>query len=283
MGQIIDGKAIAGIIRAGVKEEAEKIKRERGITPTLAVVLVGENPASKLYVSMKEKAAAEIGIGSIVKTINAEIKTEELLEIVKQLNNDKKVHGILVQLPLPKHIDEKQVISQISPHKDVDGLTQINMGKLLKGEGPEFLPCTPAGIIELILSTGVEIKGKRAVVVGRSNIVGKPVALLLLGRHATVTICHSRTVNLGDVTKEADILVAAIGKAKVITSDMVKKGAIVIDVGTNKTEKGTVGDVDFENVKEVAGFISPVPRGVGPMTIIMLLKNTIEAAKKQLR
>lgn len=278
MAAIIDGKSIANKIRAGVKEEVKKLKEKEGVTPKLAVVLAGDNPASQIYVRNKEKACAEVGISSDVRRIPPSIKEKELIDIVKQLNKDKSVHGILMQLPLPEGLSDKNVLNEIYPEKDVDGLHPLNMGKLLKGESPRFIPCTPQGIIELILSTGVTMKGTNAVVVGRSNIVGKPISILLLQNHATVTICHSRTKDLGEETRRADILVAAVGSPEIIKEDMIKEGAVVIDVGTNRVGDKLIGDVDFNGAKERAGFISPVPGGVGPMTIAMLLKNTLIAA-----
>lgn len=279
MVQMIDGKAIAKRIREEVAAEVANLKQNFGVTPKLSVVLVGDDPASQMYVRNKEKACAEVGISSEVRRIPASIKGKELMDIVRQLNQDRSVHGILVQLPLPGGIDEAKIIEEVSPAKDVDGLHPLNMGKLLKGENPRFIPCTPQGVIELILSTGIEIKGKEAVVVGRSNIVGKPVAILLLQRHATVTICHSRTCNLGEVTRRADILIAAVGSPNLIHGDMIKEGAVVVDVGINRVGEKLVGDVDFESARERAGYLTPVPGGVGPMTIAMLLKNTLTAAK----
>lgn len=281
MAEIIDGRGLAKRVRAGVAEEAKKLKDEMGILPRLCVVLVGEDPASQIYVRNKEKACAEAGIASDTRRIPSSIKGKQLIDLIKTLNKDKSVHGILVQLPLPKELDATKILNEILPEKDVDGLHPLNMGKLLKGEDPLFIPCTPQGIIELILSTGAEIKGKEAVVVGRSNIVGKPVSLLLLQRHATLTICHSRTRDLGAVTRRADILVAAVGSPQIVHGDMVKKGAIVIDVGTNRVGEKLVGDVDFESAKERASFITPVPGGVGPMTIAMLLRNTLLSAQRK--
>jgi len=277
MSEIIDGKIIAKSVRDKVAQAVKKISEKGSRLPKLVVVLVGEDPASQTYVRNKEKACGEVGIISEVRRVADTIKEKELLEIVAQLNKDITVDGILVQLPLPKQISESKVTNEISPEKDVDGLHPMNMGKLLKGEGPELVPCTPQGIMEMIRTTGTEIKGKEAVVVGRSNIVGKPVALLLLQGHATVTICHSRTVNLGAVTRRADILIAAVGSPGIINGDMVKQGAVVIDVGTNRVGEKLVGDVDYETAKERAGFISPVPGGVGPMTIAMLMQNTLRA------
>lgn len=283
MVQIIDGKGIAKQVRAGVAEEVEIITREKGIKPKLCVVLVGEDPGSQIYVRNKEKACAEVGIEGETRWLPASTDEKQLLALIKTLNKDKNVDGILVQLPLPRGLDATVILNEISPEKDVDGLHPMNMGKLLKGEDALFIPCTPQGIIELILSTGTEIKGKEAVVAGRSNIVGKPVALLLLQRHATVTICHSRTADLGGVCRRADILVAAVGSPAIIHGEMVKEGAVVIDVGMNRVGEKLVGDVDFDTVSQKAGFITPVPGGVGPMTIAMLLKNTLLAAKRRKR
>ncbi|MCX5725976.1 MAG: bifunctional methylenetetrahydrofolate dehydrogenase/methenyltetrahydrofolate cyclohydrolase FolD [Candidatus Saganbacteria bacterium] len=280
MGQVIDGKSIAKRIREDIIQEILLLKREKSINPKLAVILVGENPASESYVKGKEKACTEVGIESPLYRFSSEIKQEELLALIEKLNADPTVHGILLQLPLPKGLDEIKSLEAISPEKDVDGLHPYNMGKLFKGEVPLFVPCTPQGIMDLVLSTGVEIKGKKAVVVGRSNLVGKPVGMLLLFSHATLTFCHTRTKDLKGEIKSADILIAAAGKPKMITKDMIKPGAIVIDVGINRTEKGLCGDVDFEQVKEIASYITPVPGGVGPMTVAMLLKNTLTAAKR---
>jgi methylenetetrahydrofolate dehydrogenase (NADP+)/methenyltetrahydrofolate cyclohydrolase len=255
--------------------------RKKGVNPGLAVVLVGENPASQVYVRQKEKASEEVGIVSYKYELPEETTEEKLLSVVTELNADKKVHGILVQLPLPEHLDEKKVIEAISPVKDVDGFHPVNMGRLFTGE-PAFVPCTPQGVIELIERSGFEIKGQKAVIVGRSNIVGKPVAMLLLMRHATITMCHTRTRDLAGETKQADILVVAAGRPRVITDEMVKEGAIVIDVGINRVEGKLVGDVDFETVSRKAKAITPVPGGVGPMTVAMLMKNTLEAAKRLL-
>ena len=279
MAKIIDGKLRAKEIRGSLKSEVLALK-SKGINPKLSVVLVGDDPASHIYVSNKEKACAEVGIISDAHKLPANTKESDLMKLVDKLNRDKSVHGILVQLPMPDHIVEENVINSILPSKDVDGLSISNMGLLVKGEGDPLIPCTPQGVMDLIHSTGIEIKGKHAVVVGRSNLVGKPAAILLLREHATVTQCHSRTIDLGFVTRQADILIAAIGKPKIITADMIKPGAVVIDVGTTRTATGWSGDIDFEKGKEVAGFITPVPGGVGPMTIAMLLKNTLKAAKK---
>jgi methylenetetrahydrofolate dehydrogenase (NADP+)/methenyltetrahydrofolate cyclohydrolase len=280
MAEIIDGKGIAKRIRGEVAVAVEQLKSKKGIRPKLCVVLVGDDPASQIYVRGKEKACAEAGIVSDVHRLPSSIKQKELIELIKSLNKDKSVHGILVQLPLPKGLDPIAALNEISVEKDVDGLHPVNMGKLLRGEDPLFIPCTPQGIMELILSTGTEFKGKEAVVVGRSNIVGKPIALLLLQKHATVTICHSRTRDLGEVCRRADILVASVGSPRIIHGDMFKEGSIVIDVGVNRVEGKLVGDVDFDTAKAKSAYITPVPGGVGPMTIAMLLKNTLKAAKR---
>ncbi|MFA6548352.1 MAG: bifunctional methylenetetrahydrofolate dehydrogenase/methenyltetrahydrofolate cyclohydrolase FolD [Candidatus Margulisiibacteriota bacterium] len=280
MTKIIDGKALAKGIRDGLAGEVLRLKEKRKITPRLCVLLAGEDPASQLYVRNKQRGCAEVGMLSDVLRFSASASQKELIAKVRELNNDKSVHGILVQLPLPTGIDAIAVLNEINPDKDVDGLHPLNLGKLLKGEKPPFLPCTPQGIVELVLSTGISIQGKEVVIVGRSNIVGKPAALLFLQHHATVTICHSKTADLGAVTRRADILVAAVGSPGIIHGDMVKDGAVVIDVGTNRVGDKFVGDVDFESVKDRVAFITPVPGGVGPMTIAMLLKNTVEAAKR---
>lgn len=280
MATIIDGKKISAEVKEAVKAEVSEL-HQKGIEVSLAVVIVGNNPASRIYVNSKKKACSDLGIVSYEYALPQETTEEELLELVDQLNNDSKVNGILVQLPLPKQIDEKNVIEKISPLKDVDAFHPNNVGKIMIGEY-DFLPCTPAGCMDLIHSTGIDVCGKCCVVVGRSNIVGKPMAMLLLHESGTVTICHSKTENLAEICKQADILVAAVGKAKLITADMVKPGAVVIDVGMNRLENGKLcGDVDFENVSKVAGYITPVPGGVGPMTIATLMKNTVIAAKLQ--
>jgi len=277
--QLIDGKAAAASIREEIKRRTAELK-ERGIVPGLAVVLVGEDPASKVYVGSKAKACGEMGFHSEVHRLPADISQEELLSLVDKLNNQANIHGILVQLPLPAHIEEKAVIDAISVEKDVDGFHPISTGNLVIGDD-SLLPCTPAGCIELIKRTGVPIAGKHAVVIGRSNIVGKPVALLLLREHATVTVCHSRTANMKEIASQADILVVAIGKAKAIGADYVKPGAVVIDVGINRLPDGKLaGDVDFDAVLPVAGHLTPVPGGVGPMTIAMLMANTLKAAQR---
>ena len=285
--RIIDGKAIGADIRAETKAGAERIKSERGITPGLATVLVGENPASHKYVAMKRKACDELGMTSFHNELPATATQEEVLALVQQLGADPKVHGILVQLPLPDHIDEETILDAVPLSKDVDGFHPLNIGALaMKGREGDFVPCTPNGVIELLDRSGTKIEGANAVVLGRSNIVGMPVALLLVKRNATVTICHSRTKDIGAVTREADILIAAIGKARFVKGDMVKPGATVIDVGTNviddptrKSGKRLVGDVDYDAAAEVAGAITPVPGGVGPMTIAMLMHNTLRAAQ----
>jgi methylenetetrahydrofolate dehydrogenase (NADP+)/methenyltetrahydrofolate cyclohydrolase len=276
--QVINGKELVADIRGKLKEEIDALA-ESGLRPGLAVILVGEDPASAVYVRNKAKACEQVGIYSEVHRLPAETSQEELLALVHKLNAAADVHGILVQLPLPKHISEDAVIDAIAIEKDVDGFHPINVGNLSIGK-PSLLPCTPAGVIEIIKRTGTTIAGKRAVVIGRSNIVGKPVAMLLLREHATVTICHSRTANMKELCREADILVVAIGKPKFVTKDFVKAGAIVIDVGINRLDDGKLaGDVDFEDVADIAGPITPVPGVVGPMTITMLLKNTVQAAK----
>jgi methylenetetrahydrofolate dehydrogenase (NADP+)/methenyltetrahydrofolate cyclohydrolase len=276
--KIIDGKGIARSVRGNIKIQVEKLK-ETGLTPGLAVILVGNDPASQVYVGNKEKACKEVGFHSEVYRLPTETSQKELLDLIEKLNNDEKIHGILVQLPLPKHLDEKLVINKISAQKDVDGFHPLSAGALFVGE-KGLVPCTPRGCIHLIKETGIDLKGKKAVVVGRSNIVGKPVAILLLNENATVTICHSRTQNLKAELLQADVVVAAVGKPNFITGDMIKEGAVVIDVGINRLENGKLaGDVEFETAKEKAGWITPVPGGVGPMTIAMLLQNTLQAAQ----
>ena len=276
MAKLINGKEISSNIRIGLKKQVEEL-RSKGITPGLAVVLVGDDPASHTYVNNKEKACAEVGVRSFIYRLPKETGEEELGELIHTLNHDRNVHGLLVQLPLPKHLNERKILAMIDYRKDVDGFSEINAGGLFRGTEGLF-SCTPLGIIELIKSTGVPIAGKHAVVIGRSNIVGKPVAMMLLQNDATVTICHSKTVDLPDVARQADILVAAIGRPKFVTADMVKEGAIVIDVGTTRVDGKLTGDVDFDGVSQKASFITPVPGGVGPMTITMLLHNTILAA-----
>lgn len=278
MAKIIDGKQISLDIKNELKEKVAKYK-EQGIEITLAVVKVGNDPASAVYVRNKEKACEYVGINSKTLALPEETTEEELLNVVKELNEDKNVNGILVQLPLPKHIDESKVLLTIDSTKDVDGFHPINVGKMVIGEDT-FLPCTPAGIIEMIKRTDIDIEGKECVVIGRSNIVGKPMAMLMLKENATVTIAHSRTKDLKEVTKRADIIVAAIGKAKFVTADYVKEGAVVIDVGMDRDENGKLcGDVDFESVSKVASAITPVPGGVGPMTVTMLLVNCLRSVE----
>ena len=278
MAEIIDGKAIAAAVRQDAAAEVRALV-EKGIQPGLAVVIVGDNPASRIYVNNKKKACQEIGVYSEEYALPATTTQEELLQLIENLNKKKDINGILVQSPLPQGLDEKAVVENIDPQKDVDAFHAVNVGKIMIGDF-QFLPCTPAGVIELLDRSGVSIEGKRCVVVGRSNIVGKPMAMLLLHRNGTVTICHSRTQNLAEVCREADILVAAVGRPKFITKDMVKPGVAVIDVGMNRDENGKLcGDVDFDAVKEIAGYITPVPGGVGPMTIAMLMKNVVCAAK----
>lgn len=278
MAQIIDGKKISSEMRAEIAEEVRALA-EQGIVPGLAVIIVGEDPASKVYVRNKGRACAEVGIYSEIIELPESTSEMELLAKIAELNVRSEINGILVQLPLPRHIDESAVIAAISPDKDVDAFSEVNVGKIMIGDY-RFLPCTPAGVMELLRRSGIEIEGKNAVVVGRSNIVGKPQAMLLLHANATVTICHSRTRNLAEVCRGADILVVAIGKADFITADMVKPGAVVIDVGMNRRPDGKLtGDVDYAAVSEIAGYITPVPGGVGPMTITMLLQNTVTAAR----
>lgn len=280
MAKLIDGKAVAAGLRDRMRRDVEALAAAR-IKPGLAVVLVGEDPASQVYVRRKAEACGELGIHSEQYTLPGDTRQEELLELIHTLNNKADIHGILVQLPLPKHLDEQAILAAIYPSKDVDAFHAANVGAVMIGNY-HLLPCTPAGIMELIASTGETVEGKRCVVVGRSNIVGKPMAMLLMHAHGTVTVCHSRTRDLAGICREADILVVAIGRTKFITADMVKPGAVVIDVGMNRDEKGKLcGDVDFEGVKDVAGYITPVPGGVGPMTITMLMQNTINAAKRQ--
>lgn len=282
MAEIIDGKKISAQVRVEIKEKCQKLI-EKGVTPGLAVIIVGEDPASKVYVRNKKKACEEVGFFSEVYELPESTTEDELLSLVKKLNTDDKIHGILVQLPLPKHLDDKIIISNINPEKDVDAFHPSNVGKIMIGEY-DFLPCTPAGVMVLLEKSGIEISGKECVVVGRSNIVGKPQAMLLLHANGTVTVCHSRTKNLAEVTRRADILVVAIGKADFITGDMVKEGAVVIDVGMNRNAEGKLtGDVDFASVEPKASYITPVPGGVGPMTITMLLQNTLTAASKKCR
>ena len=277
--RIIDGKGIAAEIRGDLKKQVAELTAQ-GKTPGLEVILVGDDPASTVYVRNKERACKEVGINSTVHRLPAETTREELLGLIEKLNDDATVHGILVQLPLPSHLDEDEVINAISPKKDVDGFHPINAGKLLIGDDDAFVACTPAGVLELVKRTGVSIKGQNVVIVGRSNIVGKPAAVLFLREHATVTVCHSRTKDVAEECRRADILIAAVGRPEMIKKDWVKPGAVVIDVGINRVDGKLVGDADFENVKEVAGAITPVPGGVGPMTIAMLLRATVESVAR---
>ncbi len=280
MPKIIDGKIISAAVKEEVKKEVEQLKKE-GIEPSLAVILVGEDPASKVYVGNKKKACEALGIKSLEYLLPENTTEAELLSLINKLNEDKSVNGILCQLPLPKGLDSKIVINSILPEKDVDAFHPVNVGKIMLGDY-DFLPCTPAGVMEMLKYEGVETAGKRAVVIGRSDIVGKPMTMLLLHANSTVTTCHSKTKNLAEITSGADILVSAIGKPKFVTADMVKKGAVVIDVGINRDENGKLcGDVDYDSVASKCSAITPVPGGVGPMTIATLMKNTVIAAKKQ--
>lgn len=275
---IIDGKKIADQIKEKLKKDIFRLKN-KGIVPGLAVILAGDDPASRVYVSNKEKTCQALGINSRVLKLPQKVSQKRLLALIKKLNRDTKIHGILIQLPLPKHLNEKEIMAAVDIKKDVDGFHPFNLGNLLTNQ-PFFYPCTPAGILELIKNTGISLEGKECVVVGRSNIVGKPLAIMLLNQNATVTIAHSKTKNLSEVCRRADVLISAVGKAGLIKATMVKSGAVVIDVGINRLAKGKLaGDVDFEAVKKIAGFITPVPGGVGPMTIAMLAKNTVKAAR----
>lgn len=279
--QIIDGKKVSAQVKEDIKNQVLELKKSTGITPGLAVVIVGDDPASRVYVNNKKKACEFVGFKSEEYALPAQTTQEELLNLVKELNNKQDINGILVQLPLPSHLDDKAVIEAINPAKDVDAFHAVNVGKIMLGEY-DFLPCTPAGVMEMLHYYEIPVSGKNCVVIGRSNIVGKPMAMLLLHENGTVTICHSRTQNLVEICSQADILVAAVGKPKFVTDDMVKNGAVVIDVGMDRDENGKLcGDVDFENVKEKAGYITPVPGGVGPMTIAMLMNNTLTASKIQ--
>jgi len=285
---LIDGKAIAAQIYDEIQAEVAELNEKHGITPGLATVLVGENPASQSYVRSKQRTCTKVGFNSIGEHLPEDTSQEEVEGLVKKLNADPSIHGILVQLPLPRHLDEEKILSAISLEKDVDGFHPLNIGRLsMKGRKPLFVPCTPSGCIELLVRSGVEIEGKEAVVLGRSNIVGLPVSMLLLHRNATITICHSRTQNLPGVCRRADILIAAVGRPEMVKADWVKPGAAVIDVGVNRVDDPTakrgyrlVGDVDFDDVNEVAGYLTPVPGGVGPMTIAMLMWNTLAGAKR---
>lgn len=281
MAKLIDGKAISKQIREEIAAETAEFAKKSGVTPGLAVIIVGEDPASQVYVRNKRKACDEVGFYSESYELPAETTQEELEALVDKLNNDDKIHGILVQLPLPKHLDETRVLLKINPEKDVDAFHPYNVGKIMIGDY-SFLPCTPAGVMALIERSGIDVCGKKCVVIGRSNIVGKPMAMLLLHSHGTVTICHSRTKDLASICKEADILVAAIGKADFVGADMIKEGAVVIDVGMNRKADGKLtGDVNFAEAEPLASYITPVPGGVGPMTITMLMQNTLTAAKNK--
>ncbi|MBQ5390105.1 MAG: bifunctional methylenetetrahydrofolate dehydrogenase/methenyltetrahydrofolate cyclohydrolase FolD [Clostridia bacterium] len=283
MAVIIDGKETAQAVRGVLRGEIEKFTKEHGIAPGLAVVIVGDDPASQVYVRNKHKACADAGIYSEVHALPAETTQDELLCLVDKLNKDAKIHGILVQLPLPRHLDKDKVILAIDPQKDVDAFHPQNVGKVLIGNF-SFVPCTPAGVMELLKHYRIDPAGKHCVILGRSNIVGKPQAMLMLKENATVTICHSQTENLSEITQTADILVTAVGKVGFVTADMVKKDAVVIDVGINRDADGKLcGDVDFADVEPIASYITPVPGGVGPMTITMLLQNTLTAAKEQMK
>ena len=279
MTKIIDGKAISAAVKERVKQGVAELN-EKGITVGLAVIIVGEDPASKVYVSNKKKACEALGIISEEYALSETTTEEELLDLIKELNNKKSINGILCQLPLPKHLDEKLIINSILPEKDVDAFHPHNVGRIMIGDY-DFVPCTPAGIMEMLAYENIEVEGKTCVVIGRSNIVGKPMGMLLLHKNGTVTICHSRTKNLKEICLGADILVAAVGRPHFVTADMVKTGAVVIDVGIHRTENGLCGDVDFEAVKDKVSAITPVPGGVGPMTIAMLMQNTLTAAKRQ--
>ncbi len=279
MTEIIDGKAVAAAVKERVKQGVLELN-EKGITVGLAVIIVGEDPASKVYVANKKKACEALGIISEEYALPESTTQEELLALIAELNRKKSINGILCQLPLPAHLDEKQVINAILPEKDVDAFHPQNVGRIMIGDF-DFVPCTPAGIMEMLEASNIDVCGKTCVVIGRSNIVGKPMGMLLLHKNGTVTICHSKTRNLKEICLGADILVAAVGKPKFVTADMVKEGAVVIDVGIHRGENGLCGDVDFENVSKKTSFITPVPGGVGPMTIAMLMQNTLTAAKKQ--
>jgi methylenetetrahydrofolate dehydrogenase (NADP+)/methenyltetrahydrofolate cyclohydrolase len=280
MAKLIDGKLISAQIRAEIKEETSAFIKSRGCAPGLAVVIVGENPASQVYVRNKARACEEVGFYSEVHALPTETTQEALNALVDRLNKDEKIHGILVQLPLPKHLDETEVLLRIDPNKDVDAFHPYNVGRIMIGDY-KFLPCTPAGVMALLERSGIDPAGKKCVVVGRSNIVGKPMAMLLLHANGTVTVCHSKTKDLAAVCREADVLVVAIGRADFVGADMVKPGAVVIDVGMNRRADGKLtGDVNFSEVEPIASAITPVPGGVGPMTITMLLKNTLTAAKQ---
>ena len=277
MAQIIDGKAVSAAVRANVREQTEQLKA-KGITPGLAVIIVGDDPASRVYVNNKKKACLDVGFYSEEYAMPADTTMEQLCEVIDTLNARDDIDGILCQLPLPKQLDEKAVIDRIDPSKDVDAFSPANVGKIMIGDY-DFLPCTPAGVMELLKAYNIDANGKNCVVIGRSNIVGKPMAMLLLHANGTVTVCHSKTQNIADITSKADIFVAAVGRANFVTADMVKDGAVVIDVGMNRVDGKLCGDVDFAAVEPKASYITPVPGGVGPMTIGMLMKNTLKAAK----
>ena len=279
MATIIDGKAVSAKLREEIKAESASFEKETGIKPGLAVIIVGEDPASQIYVRNKGKACEEVGFYSEIHRLPEETTKEQLLELVHSLNKNDKIHGILVQSPLPKHLDEALIVNNIDYNKDVDAFHPVNVGKIMIGDY-NFLPCTPAGVMELLKAYNIDVCGKEVAVVGRSNIVGKPQAMLMLHANATVTVCHSRTKNLSEVLRRADVVVMAIGKAKFLKADMIKDGAVVIDVGMDRDENGKLcGDVDFEECEKKASFITPVPGGVGPMTITMLMKNTLSSAK----
>ena len=282
MAKIIDGKAISAEIRGEIRQEVEAFTSEHGYAPSLTVIIVGEDPASQVYVKNKEKAAAAVGIRSDVIRLPEETDEETLLSTIDRCNSDRSVHGILVQLPLPRHINEKNVICRIAPEKDVDAFGYENVGRILTGDF-DFLPCTPSGVMELLARSGIDLSGKECVVLGRSNIVGKPMAALLMHKNATVTVCHSKTKDIASHTRRADVIVSAVGHAGFVKPDMIKEGAVIIDVGINRTADGKLtGDADFEGCFDKCSAITPVPGGVGPMTVTMLLKNTLTAAKKQI-
>ena len=277
----IDGKEVSASVRNRITDKVSELKA-KGVTPGLAVIIVGNDPASRVYVNNKKKGCEQTGMNSFEYALPEETTTEELIALIEKLNNEKDVHGILCQLPVPKHIDEEKVLNAISPDKDVDAFHPVNCGKVMTGDYT-FAPCTPAGMVEMLKHYNLPVSGKHCVIIGRSNIVGKPMAMLMLRENATVTVCHSRTENLAEITKQADILVAAVGRPKFVTADMVKDGAVVLDVGINRMEDGKLcGDVDFDDVCEKTSYITPVPGGVGPMTITMLLQNTLAAAEKTL-
>lgn len=280
MSNLIDGKAVSAAVKERVKNEVAALK-DQGVSAALAVIIVGSDPASRVYVNNKKKACEMTGIKSVEYALGEETTQEQLLELIDKLNADKNINGILCQLPLPKQIDEKTVIERIDPNKDVDCFSCVNVGKMWVGDGT-FKPCTPAGVMELLKAYDIDVAGKNCVIIGRSNIVGKPMAALLLEKNATVTVCHSKTKNLKEICSNADVIVAAVGRAKFVTADMVKDGAVLVDVGINRNENGKLcGDIDFENVKDIASYITPVPGGCGPMTIAMLMENTVAAVKLQ--